>query len=101
MAWDNHSPPGRDRPSRATAIRYDPEGNRTVRFVDADGDGVLDAGDTSITEYGWDNRNRLVEITDLAVFGGSPTQVVDYLFDVENRWIGSLVDGNGDGVVDQ
>ena len=32
--------------------------------------------------------------------GDSPTQVVDYLYDVENRWIGENIDSNGDGVID-
>ena len=75
---------------------YDAEGNRTARFIDANHDGVLDAGDTDITEYTWDARNRLVEVRDYATFaalgGNSPDQVVDYLYDVENRWIGENID---------
>ena len=79
---------------------YDAEGNRTAKFVDTNHDGVLDSGDTDITQYTWDNRNRLVEVTNYATFGGTPTQVVDEVYDVENRWIGEKVDSNGDGVVD-
>ena len=41
--------------------QYDNEGNRTARFIDANSDGVLDSGDTSITIYVWDYRNRLAE----------------------------------------
>ena len=79
---------------------YGAEGNRTARFIDANHDGVLDAGDTGVTEYMWDARGRLVRVTDYATCGGSPTQIVDYLYDAENRWIGEAVDSNGDGTVD-
>ena len=41
---------------------YDAEGNRTARFIDADDSGNLTTGDTEITEYTWDARNRLVEV---------------------------------------
>ncbi len=70
---------------------YDGEGNRTAKFIDANHDGVLDAGDTTVTEYTWDNRERLVEVKDYATEGGSPTEVVDYLYDVEDRWIGENI----------
>ncbi len=70
---------------------YDGEGNRTAKFIDVNHDGVLDVGDTDITEYTWDNRDRLVEVKDYATAGGSPTEVVDYLYDVENRWIGENI----------
>ena len=80
---------------------YDSEGNRTARWIDVNADGLLNAGDIDITEYAWDNRNRLVEVVDRAVFGGVPTQIVDYLYDVENRWIGERIDSNGDGVIDR
>ena len=58
----------------------------------------MDASDTDVTEYVWDNRNRLVEVTDSAQYGGPATQAVDYLYDTENRWIGENIDG--DGVID-
>ncbi len=70
---------------------YDAEGNRTAKFIDANHDGVLDVGDTDVTEYTWDNRDRLVEVKDYATEGGSPTEVVDYLYDVEDRWIGENI----------
>ncbi len=70
---------------------YDAEGNRTAKFIDANGDGVLDAGDTNITEYTWDARGRLVEVTDRATAGGPATEVVDYVYDAENRWIGETI----------
>ncbi len=77
-----------------------PKGNRTAKFIDANDDGVLDAGDTDITEYTWDARGRLGSATNYATFGGVPTQIVDYLYDVENRWIGENIDSNGDGLID-
>jgi RHS repeat-associated protein len=79
---------------------YDSEGSRSERFVDVNADGILDAGDTDISEYTWDNRNRLVKVTDYATFGGNPTQIVGYSYDIEDRWIGEQLDTNGDGVVD-
>jgi len=79
---------------------YDAEGNRTARWTDVDADGVLDAGDTDVTEYTWDNRNRLVKVTDYATFGGDAVQIVGYSYDVQNRWIGETVDSDGDGDVD-
>jgi RHS repeat-associated protein len=74
---------------------YDAEGNRTEKFIDANHDGVLDAGDTDVTEFTWDNRDRLTEVKTYATEGGDPTEVVDYLYDVENRWIGENIDSNG------
>lgn len=79
---------------------YDAEGNRIARFVDNDSDGLLSTGDTDITQYDWDARNRLVCVTDYALEGGTATQIVTYLYDAENHWIGENLDTNGDGVVD-
>jgi RHS repeat-associated protein len=79
---------------------YDAEGNRTEKFIDANHDGVLDAGDTDVTAFTWDNRDRLTEVKTYATEGGDPTEVVDYLYDVENRWIGENIDSNGDGQLD-
>ena len=42
---------------------YDDEGNRAQRYVDEDSSGTLNSGDTDITTYGWDYRNRLTEAT--------------------------------------
>ena len=64
---------------------YDAEGNRIARFIDANADAVLDAGDADITTYAWDARNRLTEVTHYATFvslgGNSPDNVVDYLYE--------------------
>ena len=51
-------------------------------------------GDTDVTVYAWDARERLVKATNYAAYGGSAAQVVDYLYDVENRWIGENIDSN-------
>ena len=55
----------------------------------------MDAGDTSITQYTWDARDRMTEVRNYATYGdvvaNTPTQVVDYLYDVENRWIGENI----------
>ncbi len=48
---------------------YDDNGNRTAKFVDTDG--VLDAGDTDITTYTWDYRNRLTGVVQMATYGGA------------------------------
>jgi len=42
---------------------YDAEGNRTAKFIDTDGSGALSAGDTDVTVYGYDQRNRLVAVS--------------------------------------
>ena len=76
---------------------YDAEGNRIARWVDNNGvtEASPQAGDTSITTYSWDNRNRLVEIDSFGTYAqyaaGTPTQVVKETYDVANRWIGETV----------
>ncbi|MHB1036579.1 MAG: golvesin C-terminal-like domain-containing protein [Pirellulales bacterium] len=78
---------------------YDDEGNRTMRFVDGDGNG-LDDGDTDITEYFWDHRNRLIEVDHYANYADydsippEPDQVVTNAYDYQNRWIKKTVVAN-------
>ena len=77
---------------------YDPEGNRTLRYVwtDADSDGEVDEGERSqITEYEWDHRNRLVRVTERESETGPATQVVEHTYDYLNRWVARSVDGDG------
>jgi hypothetical protein len=78
---------------------YDAEGNRTARFIDVNLDGVLDAGDTDIARYTWNARDRLVEVRDYATYAdlssGTPTQIVDFMYNVENRLIGEKIDSDG------
>ena len=62
----------------------------------ADGDMVTRTQISSVsssdyeTDYAWDNRNRLVGVTDHDN-SGTITQTVSYQYDVENRWIGETV----------
>ncbi len=59
--------------------------------------GTLNTGDTSITEYAWDHRNRLTTVTDRATYGGSATQVVTFEYDAYNRLVHKELDSDGDG----
>ena len=79
---------------------YDAEGNRTAKFIDEDDSHTLTTGDTEVTEYGWDNRNRLAKVTTYATKGQSATKIVDEIYDLENRWIGENVDSDADAEVD-
>ncbi|MDZ7619215.1 MAG: RHS repeat-associated core domain-containing protein [Patescibacteria group bacterium] len=79
---------------------YDPEGNRTARFIDCNANGLLDAGDTGATTYAWDHRNRLTRVTDYDLYGDPATRAIDFLYDTENRWIGRDVDLDADGNID-
>ena len=47
---------------------YDAEGNRTAKYIDKDGSGGLSAGDTDVSVYGWDQRNRLVAVSHVAAW---------------------------------
>lgn len=80
--------------------RYDLEGNRKLRFVDEDASGMLNAGDTDITEYVWDHRNRLEVVMTDDVYGGDSPQVVEYFYDYQNRLVRKVLDSNGDGTTD-
>ena len=68
---------------------YDGEGNRTFRFVSADG--VLNAGDTDITQYAWDNRNRLTKVGTYTSYAdylaGTTSSTVEYSYDYLDRRI--------------
>jgi hypothetical protein len=70
---------------------YDSAGNlnRTARFIDADQSQTITTSDTEITQYAWDNRNRLTKVKSFADYasysGNTPEKIVDYLYDCENR----------------
>ena len=70
---------------------YDDNGNLQFRYVDADESETLNSGDTDITEYTWDNRNRLVEVSEYDDYadytGDDPSSVIDYVYDMFNRRI--------------
>ena len=42
---------------------YDAEGNRTAKYLDTNAGGTLSVGDTDVTLYGYDQRNRLVAVS--------------------------------------
>ena len=83
---------------------YDDGGNRTAKFVDTDSSGTISAGDTDITEYDWDYRNRLTTVTtfdDYTEYSDTnPDPTVKYTYDYANRLIGKTLDSDGDGTVD-
>ncbi|NLH74750.1 MAG: hypothetical protein GX456_17005, partial [Verrucomicrobia bacterium] len=79
----------------------DAEGNRTHRFVDGNANGQLDQGDTDITEYTWDHRNRLVKVEHRAGYAAAVDKVVEYFYDHENRLVRRRMDGDGDGDYEQ
>jgi RHS repeat-associated protein len=76
---------------------YDAEGNRTAKFVDVNTNGQLDTGDTNITEYTWDYRNRLTNVTERATYGGATTKVTDFAYDYLNRLVIEAADPDGAG----
>ncbi|MEJ5342271.1 MAG: RHS repeat-associated core domain-containing protein [Thermogutta sp.] len=80
---------------------YDAEGNRTHRFIDANANGQLDAGDTDITQYTWDHRNRLTKVSHRPSYGAAVDWVVRYWYDFQNRMVRKLADLNGDGDYEQ
>ncbi len=72
--------------------QYDPEGNRTAKFVDGTpANGTLDSGDTNWTKYTWDHRNRLIRVESGATFGTTDVTVT-FGYDWLNRWISTDVD---------
>jgi len=81
--------------------QYDAEANRTHRFIDANQNGQLDSGDTDITQYTWDHRNRLVKVEHRASYAAAVDKVVEYAYDYENRWVRKRLDADGDGHTDQ
>jgi RHS repeat-associated protein len=81
------------------AYTYDAEGNRTAKFLDTDADGLLDSGDTDITTYTWDYRNRLTEVEHYSTYAnytaGASDETVQYAYDAFNRLIGRTLDADG------
>ena len=58
---------------------YDAEGNRTRKFRDQNANGQLDSGDTDITEYAWDHRNRQAKkVSEADGARGQPAQITYY-----------------------
>ena len=67
------------------------DGTYTYQY-DADGNQIerTDIATGTITLYTWDNRNRLVGLTDETA-SGQITQTVTYQYDASNRWIGETI----------
>ena len=80
---------------------YDANGNLIYRYVDADASESLNAGDTDITEYEWDHRNRLTDVVHRDLFGGSTDWTAEYIYDCLDRRIGSLYDDDGNTSIDR
>jgi RHS repeat-associated protein len=91
---------------------YDAEGNRTAKFVDTYAGGTLSVGDTDVTVYAYDQRNRLVAVSHvtawtstqaagLAAFtvAGTPLPGSDLelrsTYDYADRRIRKSLDGDG------
>ena len=79
--------------------QYDLEGNRTAKFIDADESGTISTGDTEITEYAWDHRNRLTMVEHFTTWAnydaGTSDQIVEYSYDYQNRLISRTLDPDG------
>ena len=80
---------------------YDAEGNRTARFRDNNHDGQLNAGDTDVTLYDYDYRNRLVDVLFGTAWGGNLTKIVEYGYDTADRQIERILDSDGDAVANE
>jgi RHS repeat-associated protein len=55
--------------------------------------------DGTLTEYGWDHRNRLTSVT-FKTSGGTVTKAVQYEYDAYNRLVTKKLDADGNGTVD-
>ncbi len=78
---------------------YDGEGNRTFRFTSSDG--VLNSGDTDITAYACDHRNRLASVSHYTTYAnyqaGTRDSAAQYTYDWLDRRIGRTIDADGSG----
>lgn len=81
--------------------QYDAEGNRTARFVDEDESETLNSGDSDVSLYSWDHRNRLTKVEHRALYQSANDQVVSYLYDAFDRKIGRDLDSDGNGTLDR
>jgi RHS repeat-associated protein len=74
---------------------YDDEGNRSRRYQDNNSNNVYDGGDTVVTAFYWDHRNRLIIVADYDQFAGTAQQAVTFTYDAHDRLIKRLVDPDG------
>ena len=80
----------------ARATSCDAEGNRTARWQsESTAETSLSSGDTDITVYTWDNRDRMTSATNYATYaefeGSSPEQTVAYVYDAFDRLVAETV----------
>jgi RHS repeat-associated protein len=76
--------------------QYDAEGNRVAKFIDNDGNWALSAGDTDVTQYAWDHRNRLIGVAFRDVQEDLTTKAIEYVYDPFNRLIARKLDPDGE-----
>ena len=71
---------------------YDANGNETARWI-ASGSNETQpgTGDTDITTYQWDYRNRLTTVTHYATYGAAADKTVSYTYDAFNRLVTETV----------
>lgn len=91
---------------------YDAEGNRTAKYLDTNAGGTLSVGDTDVTLYGYDQRNRLVAVSHVntwtnsqaaalgsfaAMGAGLPGSDLElrYTYDYADRRIRRSIDADG------
>ena len=85
---------------------YDGEGNRIARFENNDAGDTISSGDTNITIYTWDHRNRLTKVTEYATYANYaadpkvPSKIVEYAYDHANHWVRKTLDTTPDGTPD-
>jgi RHS repeat-associated protein len=58
---------------------------------------VLDSGDTDVTTYTWDYRNRLTAVDHYAAYCEQSDKAVQYSYDYANRLVSKLLDSDGAG----
>ena len=95
-----------DETNQLTDANYDGEGNRIARFENNDAGDTISSGDTNITIYTWDHRNRLTKVTEYATYANYvadpkvPSKIVEYAYDHANRWVRKTLDTTPDGTPD-
>ena len=65
--------------------QYDAPGHRTAKFIDTNQNGRLHAGDTDITQYTWDHRNRLAKVEHRPTYAEAVDRVIENAYDFQNR----------------
>lgn len=61
--------------------------------MDTNANGLLDSGDTDVTQYTWDHRNRLTTITHLPQYGAAADQTIAYGIDAFDQVFKRVLNG--------